>query len=121
MSKGKDNKPKAKPEAAPVVDEQEEQQLTPEEYAKARSDAKEHLEKEIEYLEVEAKYTKLQADIEENKTRRITMIAQQARYFNPPKPEDGEVPEGQPEGQLEPAATPQPEKPSKPKRQLQKS
>lgn len=117
MSKGKSNKPKAKPEAAPVVDEQEEQQLSPEEYAKARSDAKEHLEKEIEYLEVEAKYTKLQADIEENKTRRITMIAQQARYFNPPTP-DGEAPEGQPEGQPEAATPPAP---AKPKRQLQKS
>lgn len=59
----------------------EEKQLTPEEYAAARSKATEHLKKEIEYAKVEKEYENLVADVEEAKTRGITAIATRARFF----------------------------------------
>lgn len=64
----------------PVMNTAEEQ-ITPEEYAKLRKEAVEHLKGEIKYLEIEEQYEKLQADIEEHKTRRYVMIARQAELF----------------------------------------
>ena len=77
--------------------EQDERQLTPEEYAKARADATAHLKKEIAFLKVEKEYEIILADIEEAKTRRISMIAQQARFYAPKNsgPQgESEVPQG---------------------------
>jgi len=62
---------------------EQEEKMTPEEYAKARLQAIAHLKEEIKYLKVEKEYETLLADIEEAKTRRITMVAQQARFFTP--------------------------------------
>ena len=77
--------------------EQDERQLTPEEYAKARADATAHLKKEIAFLKVEKEYEIILADIEEAKTRRISMIAQQARFYAPKNPEATSGPQGESE------------------------
>ena len=61
--------------------EQEETQLTPEEYKEARKKAMEHLKNEIEYVKTEKQYENLVADVEEAKTRGITAIATRAQFF----------------------------------------
>lgn len=107
------NKPKIRIMSEETNNDQEEilgrEQLTPEEYEKARKDAADHLKKEITFLKVEKEYQTLLADVEEAKTRRITMVAQQARFF-PPK-------EGAPQMPQEdgPKKPPTPQEPSKPR------
>lgn len=64
-----------------ILDEDAQKELSPEEYAKQRADAMEHLAGEIAYLEVEEKYQGLLADIEQHKTRRMTMIGQRVQYY----------------------------------------
>jgi len=65
----------------------EQPQMTPEEYVQAREKAMQHLKKEIVLLKVEKEYENLVADVEEAKTRRITMIAQRARFYAQDNPE----------------------------------
>lgn len=91
--------------------EQEERNLTPEEYAKARADATAHLKKEITFLKVEKEYEIILADIEEAKTRRISMIAQQARFYTQKNPGEDPGPQGEPEVEATAA-------PNQPKRKL---
>lgn len=62
-----------------VQDSQEE--MSPEEYRKARANATKELKEEIAYLKIEEQYQKLQADIEEHKARRLTMIQRQAQLM----------------------------------------
>jgi hypothetical protein len=64
-----------------VLDPNTQEQMTPEQYLKARNAAITHLKSEITYLKVEKEYEVLMADIEEAKTRRITMIVQRARFY----------------------------------------
>ena len=68
----------------------EEEGLTPEEYAKAREEAKKHLLDEIEYLKVEKEWATLTADVEEQKARRLVFMTQQARVMAPPPQEEGD-------------------------------
>lgn len=108
-----------------VQDSQE--QMSPEEYKKARNAATLELKEEIKYLKVEEQYQKLQADIEEHKARRLTMIQRQAQLMyggqqQAPKenqeqaPHNHKAPQEQPFAEKKPAAE---KKPSQ-KRQLKK-
>ena len=63
--------------------EMDEKELSPEEYAEAKTQAMEHLKGEVEFLEVEAKYHDLLAKIEESKLKRIMMIRQIAAIMAP--------------------------------------
>ena len=73
-----------------ILNQKEQQELSPEQYIKARQDAMQHLQGEIEFLEIENKYQELLANIEQNKTRRVTMIAQRANFYNKQEEVDSE-------------------------------
>lgn len=68
--------------------EMDEKELSPEEYAKAKAQAMEHLKGEVEFLEVEAKYHDLLAKIEESKLKRVMMIRQMAAIVAPSQEEE---------------------------------
>jgi len=75
-----DNEPNMDQEK--TLDPNAQQELSPEDYKKARENAIKHLKGEITFLKVEDEYQRLLADIEESKTRRITMIMQRARFYD---------------------------------------
>ena len=108
---------KTKPEENQEEIQEEETKLFPEEYAKARAAAIDHLKKEIVYLKVEKEYETLIADVEEAKTRGITMIAQRAQFFarqNQAQAQQQAGPGAEPEAQSEvPAGAPKTTRPLK--------
>ena len=63
--------------------EMDERELSPEEYAQAKTQAMEHLKGEIEFLKVENEYHEYLAKIEEHKLKRLMIIRQMASVMAP--------------------------------------
>ena len=91
-----DNEPNINQEA--VIDPDDQKQMTPEEYKKAKEAAMKELREEIKYLKVEEEYWRLVADIEEHKARKLLMIQRQIPFYTKQQPASNpeEMPEGAP-------------------------
>lgn len=87
--------------------EDQEKDLSPEEYHKLRVAAQKELREEIKFLKTELEYQDIMAKIEEAKARRLKAVAIQYQLQNP-NPEMNYPPGQPPKDYDHPVAAPQP-------------